>query len=86
MKLTSLLTHAALGMMALATAAHADPQLTSWFTAHSGRYARIYQTAANEATGPTATVTTWSRGTGHQRAGGRAALRAADVHVVLENP
>ena len=66
MKLTSLLTHAAFAMMALATAAHADPQLTSWFTANSGKYARIYQTAANEAMGPTATSTTWSRGTGVQ--------------------
>ena len=31
----------------------ADPQLTSWFTAHSGKYARIYQSTANETTGIT---------------------------------
>ena len=61
MKLSALLVlFAGLG------SAHADPQLTSWFTANSGKYARIYQTAANEATGPTATSTTWSRGTGVQ--------------------
>ena len=48
----------------------AEPQLTSWFTANSGKYARIFPTAADE---PTAVplkagtpVTTWSRGTGVQ--------------------
>ena len=44
----------------------ADPQLTSWFTANSGKYARIYQSTANETTGITASSTTWSRGTGTQ--------------------
>ncbi len=55
---------------ALAITAHADPQLTSWFTANSGKYARIFPTAADE---PTAVplkagtpATTWSRGTGVQ--------------------
>lgn len=43
---------------------HADPQITSWFTANSGKYARIYQSTANETAG--ATSTTWSRGTGTQ--------------------
>ncbi len=66
MKLTSLLAQAAFAITALATAAHADPQLTSWFTVNSGKYARIYQSTANETTGPTATSTTWSRGTGTQ--------------------
>ncbi len=47
-----------------ATAASADPQLTSWFTANSGKYARIYQTTANETAGTTST--TWSRGSGTQ--------------------
>ena len=40
-----------------ATAAHADPMLTSWFTANSGKYARIYTTTANRASGISAT--TW---------------------------
>lgn len=42
----------------------ADPQLTSWFTANSGKYARIYQSTANETAGTTST--TWTRGTGTQ--------------------
>ncbi|MFN0077962.1 MAG: multicopper oxidase domain-containing protein [Prosthecobacter sp.] len=46
------------------SAAHADPQLTSWFTANSGKYARIFQSTANETAGTTST--TWSRGTGTQ--------------------
>ena len=37
-----------LAAIAFATAAHADPQLTSWFTTNSGQYARIYATAAAE--------------------------------------
>lgn len=45
-------------------ALHADPQLTSWFTANSGKYARIFQSTANETAGTTST--TWSRGTGTQ--------------------
>jgi YHYH protein len=43
---------------------HADPQLTSWFTANSGKYARIYQTTADQTAGTT--YTTWSRGSGTQ--------------------
>ena len=48
-------------LLATLATAHADPQLTSWFTANSGKYARIYNAVAN----PTlpAPVTTWSRGT-----------------------
>ena len=46
------------------TAAHADPLLTSWFTANSGKYARIYQSTANETAGTSST--TWTRGTGTQ--------------------
>ncbi len=42
----------------------ADPQLTSWFTANSGKYARIYQSTANETAQTTST--TWTRGTGTQ--------------------
>ena len=42
----------------------ADPLVTSWFTDHSGRYARIYpDNAARDAKAP---VTTWSRGQGTQ--------------------
>src|SRR5262245_43486349 len=47
----------------LATA-HADPQLDSWFTTTSGKYARIYTTTAAETAGNSAT--TWSRGSGVQ--------------------
>ncbi len=54
----------ALTFVSLASGLHADPQLTSWFTANSGKYARIYQSTANETAGTTST--TWSRGTGTQ--------------------
>ena len=53
-----------LSLVACASLAVADPQVTSWFTANSGKYARIYQSTANETAG--ATSTTWSRGTGTQ--------------------
>ena len=59
MKATILLVTLAFGL-----SASADPQLTSWFTANSGKYARIYQSTANETAGTTST--TWSRGTGTQ--------------------
>jgi hypothetical protein len=39
--------------------AHADPQLSSWFTAGSGKYARIVET--DDAWSSGATETTWSR-------------------------
>jgi len=54
----------ALTLVSFASGLHADPQLTSWFTANSGKYARIYQSTANETAGTTST--TWSRGTGTQ--------------------
>lgn len=59
-----ILTAAALKLGAAVTAA--DPQLSSWHTADSGQYARIYQTTAAE-TARTAS-TTWSRGQGVQSA------------------
>ena len=59
-----LLIHFSLSLFIGLAVAKADPQLTSWFTAHSGKYARIYQSAANETAGTT--VTTWSRGSGTQ--------------------
>jgi hypothetical protein len=37
----------------------ADPQLTSWYTFESGKYARIYETTADQTSGNA--VTTWSR-------------------------
>ena len=66
MKIPSFLTHstAALALTLLTAAAHADPQLTSWYTAQSGQYARIYQSTANETAGTKST--TWSRGSGTQ--------------------
>lgn len=51
-------------LLASAPLLHADPQLSSWYTADSGQYARIYQTAAAETAGTKST--TWSRGTGVQ--------------------
>ncbi len=42
----------------------ADPQLTSWFTANSGKYARIYKTTADQTSQTTST--TWSNGSGVQ--------------------
>ncbi len=59
MKLLSILA-----LLTSLTVAHADPQLTSWFTANSGKYARIYQTAAAESAPTPTTSTTWSRGQG----------------------
>ncbi len=51
-------------VLAGATTALADPQLTSWFTANSGQYARIYKTAVDETAGTKSP--TWSRGAGIQ--------------------
>lgn len=53
----------------------ADPKLTSWFTANSGQYARIYQTTAAETAGTKST--TWTRGQGTQ-----ANPVYADVHEI----
>lgn len=51
-------------LLAAASPALADPQLSSWHTADSGQYARLYQSTADETAG--AKSTTWSRGTGVQ--------------------
>lgn len=48
----------------LTPAAMAQPIVDSWFTANSGRYARIYTTDANKAAGNA--VTTWSNGSQSQ--------------------
>ncbi len=52
---------AALAYLGALSAGLADPQLTSWFTADSGRYARIYTNTASQTAGNA--VTTWSNGT-----------------------
>src|SRR5579884_2852933 len=45
---------------AVVETSRADPQLTSWFTTYSGRYARIYTNTTMELSGNA--VTTWSNG------------------------
>src|SRR5580700_488734 len=51
----------ALAFMGALTSGFADPQLASWYTANSGRYARIYTNTASENSG--SYVNTWSNGT-----------------------
>ena len=48
----------------LALNAAAESQLTSWYTAQSGKYARIFTSTENETAGLAST--TWSRGRGTQ--------------------
>src|SRR5438067_2806290 len=48
-------------LLAISATVHADPQLTSWFTATSDQYARLFTTTAAETSG--SSVTTLSRGT-----------------------
>jgi hypothetical protein len=52
---------AALGLALATGAGAADPRTNSWFTVHSGRYARIYTNDATKAAGTPAT--TWNNGT-----------------------
>ena len=59
-------TLAAILLLLIHGSAFADPRLNSWFTGDSGRYARIYPSAAAESAGTTAT--TWSKGAGTQSA------------------
>jgi hypothetical protein len=47
-----------------AAASQADPQLTSWFTSDSGRYARLYLTTAAQNSGTAST--TWSNSSFYQ--------------------
>src|SRR6516164_6085863 len=50
-----------LGIWSFAFCTHAfDPQVDSWFTTYSGKYARIYATDADKASGNA--ISTWSRG------------------------
>ena len=66
-------------LFASLAAAQADPQLTSWFTTNSGKYARIYQSTANETAGTTST--TWTRGSGTQ-----SSPAYADVNEINYSP
>jgi hypothetical protein len=63
MKTKTTQTFAVTQLVAIFTAsiATADPMLTSWFTADSAKYARIYTTDTNLTNG--VSVTTWSNGT-----------------------
>lgn len=47
-------------LLAFASHAQADPQLSSWVTANSARYARLYTSDANKLSGTS--VTTWTNG------------------------
>jgi hypothetical protein len=66
----ALLAHLLLGSFA-----HADPQLTSWFTAGSTKYARIYTSTANRTAG--ISTTTWT---------GQASPTYAGVHEINYSP
>lgn len=68
-----------LAFLICATAAKADPQLTSWFTANSGQYARIYQSAADQTSGTKSS--TWAKGSGTQ-----ATPAYADVNEIAYSP
>ena len=50
-----------LGATATAAVAQSDPRLSTWYTAKSGEYARIFTTRENEQAGNA--VTTWDNGT-----------------------
>jgi hypothetical protein len=52
--------------LALASPLRADPQLSSWYTKDSGKYARLFTSTANETAGTA--VTTWTRGSGTENA------------------
>jgi hypothetical protein len=53
-----------LGLLSCVSSVFADAQLDSWYTKDTGRYARIYQTTADQNSANA--VTTWSRGSGVQ--------------------
>jgi hypothetical protein len=61
---TTLMHYTAVFALLIAFNASADPQITSWFTNYSGKYARIYTSDANKLSGTS--VTTWSTGTTSQ--------------------
>ncbi len=66
---------AATALFATAFALRADPQLTSWFTANSSQYARIYTSTANRTAGTSAT--TWT---------GQTSPAYAGVHEINYSP
>src|SRR5215831_12926480 len=47
-------------LISVAFQLHADPQMDSWMTTYSGKYARVYLTDADKSSGNA--VSTWSRG------------------------
>ncbi|HEX2749767.1 MAG TPA: YHYH protein, partial [Verrucomicrobiales bacterium] len=53
-------------VLAFHGSAQADPQLSSWYTQDSGKYARLFTSSAAETAGTP--VTTWSRGSGTENA------------------
>lgn len=91
MKTTLRFLACALGATALPslpgqTAPSADPRLSSWLLAPTGRYARIYETEAARAAGNA--VTTWSRGQGTQTTPGYAGpmqVLASDAWIYLRS-
>ena len=74
---------ALLSLFASLACSHADPQLTSWFTANSGQYARVYTSAANETAG-TKSVT-WTRTAGGQTTA-QTAPTYSDVNEINYSP
>jgi hypothetical protein len=66
---------ALLAHLLLTSFVHADPQLTSWFTAGSTKYARIYTSTANRTAG--ISTTTWT---------GQTSPTYAGVHEISYSP
>jgi hypothetical protein len=64
MKTTTLLFGCAVAAMVIAQTKAADPRVASWFTAYSGRYARVYTNAAAQSANNA--VTTWNNGSQSQ--------------------
>ena len=71
----------ALAFLAAARAQNvSDPHITTWLTAKSGQYARVYETAAKKSSGTTAT--TWPSSGLTNSGGGQATLAYADIQRV----
>ncbi|MBK1880561.1 sulfatase-like hydrolase/transferase [Pelagicoccus mobilis] len=71
-------------LLSLATLSVAQPIVDSWYTEQAGRYARIYQTTADESARNA--VTTWSRGQGVQDQptyAGVNEVSVTDTHVYI---
>jgi hypothetical protein len=58
LNITSLIKFTVALVLCCAFTAHADPLVTSWFTANTGKYARIYTSLANRTNG--ISTTTWT--------------------------